>query len=342
MWILDALSRVPLKKLFLLLSTSLGAAFLLLAHPFSIGALTHPLTYALLATVLYLAHRAGTPLWKACVLPPLAYGLAYTLHPHYAPLFAALFTFSCGWMLFRTGFRIWKWAASAVLFMLSLVIVAVWERTGFVQMLIPAFWTPLVYGLMFSFCAGFSFLPYLLQKDRVLEAADSHSWNPRSEPEALVRQTVDLYGVIRKQLEDEPKLQGELEGLCERIIHHCRQLQSISAELGKTKFDDLQSQADALKAKAQSVDDPLAKRQYEQAFANKEKQQKQYESLQSKAERLRAQILQYLTGLENMRFAYANREFRTAGDSKETIEFFMNLARADNVYETTEAYQDLL
>ena len=342
MWILDALSRVSLKKLFLLLSTTLGAGFLLLAYVFSTRALTHPITYALLATMLYLAHRDGTPVWKASVLPVLAYGLAYTLHPGYAPLFAASFTFACGWLLFRTTFRIWKWAASAMLFLLSLVIVAVWERAGIVQAVIPAFWTPLAHGLIFSFCAGFSFLPYLLQKDRVQEAADSYSWNPRSESEALAQQTVDLYTAIRKQLEDEPKLQEEVESLCEKVVHLCRRLQSLSAELGKTKLDDLRSQADSLKAKMQSVDDPPAKHQYEQAFANKEKQQKQYEALQNKAERLRAQILHYLTGLENMRFAYANREFQTAGDSKETVAFFMNLARADNIYDATEAYRDLL
>lgn len=342
MWILEALSRVPLKRLFLLLSATLGAAFLLLAQLFSIRALTHPLTYTLLAMLLYLAQRPEAPVWKVCVLLPAGYGLAYWLHPHYAPLFAASFTLTCGWLLFRNGFRVWKWIASAVLFFLSLMIVAVWERMDLVQSLLPAFWSPLVYGLIFSFCAGFSFLPYLLRKDRVQEAADAHCWQPRSEAEAMVKQTGELYAVVRRQLEDEPKLQDDLEELCERIVHLCKQLQTVTAELARTKPEELEAQAGSLHAKAESVADPVAKKQYEQALSNKRKQQKQYESLQNKAERLRGQILHYLSGLENMRFAYANREFRSAGDSKETLEFFMNVARADNVYDTTEAYQDLL
>lgn len=342
MWILESLGQIPLKRMFLLLSTALGAAFLLLAQFFSVRALLHPLTYALLALLLYLNRRSETPVWKICVLLPLTYGLATWLHPRYAPLFAALFTLSCGWLLFKNGFRLWKWGACAVLFFLTLLIVAVWQKMDFVLTAIPAFWTPLVFGVMFGFCAGFSFLPYLLRKDKVQEAYDSYAWTPRGEPEAMVKETRDLYATVRKQLEGEVKLQEELESLCERMIHLSRQLQSVHAELASTKFEDLEAQAGSLKARAESTIDPLAKRQYEQALANKQKQMKQYESLQHKAERLRAQILHYLSGLENMKFAYANREFRTEGDTKESIEFFMNLARAENVYDTTEAYQDLL
>ena len=328
--------------MFLLLSTALGAAFLLLAQFFSIRALMHPLTYVLLALVLYLNRRSETPLWKICALMPLSYGLAYWLHPHYVPLFAALFTLACGSLLFKNEFRLWKWGASAALFFLSMMIVAVWQRMDFVITAIPAFWSPLVFGVMFGFCAGFSFLPYLLRKDKVQEATDSYAWEPRGEPEAMVKETRVLYTAVRKQLDGEAKLQEELENLCERMIHLSRQLQSVSAELAGTKFEDLEAQAGSLRARAETTNDPLAKRQYEQALANKQKQQKQYQSLQCKAERLRAQILHYLSGLENMKFAYANREFRTEGDTKESIEFFMNLARAENVYDTTEAYQDLL
>ncbi len=57
--------------------------------------------------------------------------------------------------------------------------------------------------------------------------------------------------------------------------------------------------------------------------------------MQRQAERARAQILNYVSTLENMRFAYAHRGFSSSGDSPENIEFFMNPAklRAENTYE---------
>jgi hypothetical protein len=199
-----------------------------------------------------------------------------------------------------------------------------------------------VYGVIFGFCAGFSFLPYLLRKDRVEEAVESTHWNARSESETLTKQVEELYRIIRVQLEDEPRMQEELEDLCEKIVHICRQYQDLTIELSKTKLEDLHAQICTLKERVSATADATAKHQYEQTLINKEKQCRQYESLQTKAERLRAQLLHYVSGLENMRFAYANREFRSAGEGKETIEFFMNMARAETAYDASEAYQNLI
>jgi hypothetical protein len=217
-----------------------------------------------------------------------------------------------------------------------------WQQMNFLHAYIPAIALPAVHGLIFSFCAGVSFLPFAMRKDRAQEAFDCSAWTPRSETEALARQTLDLYHIVRAQLEDEAKLQDDLEDFCEKTILLCRRLRDLTGELSKTDLDELDNQMGALKAKVESVTDAVARKQYEQALANKEKQKKQFESLHNKAERLRAQILHYLSGLENMRFAYANREFRTAGDNKESIEFFLNLTRADNAYDASEAYQQLL
>jgi len=88
----------------------------------------------------------------------------------------------------------------------------------------------------------------------------------------------------------------------------------------------------------------LARGQYEKALENRQKQRQQFQRLKLQAERLRAQIFNYATALENMRFAYSNRAFASDSDGPETIEFFVNMAtaRTDNVSETSEAYQKLL
>ena len=64
MWILDSLAEVQLKKPFLILWLTLGAASLLLANFFTHTALYHPATYALTAVSIYVLWQKNKSLLK--------------------------------------------------------------------------------------------------------------------------------------------------------------------------------------------------------------------------------------------------------------------------------------
>jgi hypothetical protein len=106
----------------------------------------------------------------------------------------------------------------------------------------------------------------------------------------------------------------------------------------------LKKQIEQQEEKIKSAEDAIVKQRYQHTLSNKKKQKEQYDNLKLQEERLRAQVLHYISALENMRFSYTNQEFSNATEGCESIEFFLHMAetRADNVYETSEAYQKLL
>jgi hypothetical protein len=124
----------------------------------------------------------------------------------------------------------------------------------------------------------------------------------------------------------------------------CHRLQKISDELRKTNPDLLRKQIEEQEEKIRLTEDSVVRERYQHILGNKKKQKDQYDNLKLQEERLRAQVLHYISALENMRFAYTNQEFSNASEGCESIEFFLHMAetRADNVYETSEAYQKLL
>ena len=163
----------------------------------------------------------------------------------------------------------------------------------------------------------------------------------------MASQARDYYRQVKQQVEErsaDSKIKEELREFTEKTIHLCHDFQEITRELSRTSELDVVEQAKQLEQRLRSVTDLVARRQYEQALANKKKQLERYQGLHSHAERFRAQVLNYISALENMRFAYTNRKFNSAGDTAEGIEFLMHITdnQADNVYDTSEAYQRLL
>src|SRR5687768_15560617 len=136
MWILDSLAEVQIKKPFLILWLTLGAAFLLLANFFSQNALYHPLTYALVAVSIWALWQNRKTMLNGSILPAIAVA-AFLLIPEYVLPFSLLFTFAIGRIVFAENFRIWKWLTSSGLFLLTFPIVANWQNIQEVQSLLP-------------------------------------------------------------------------------------------------------------------------------------------------------------------------------------------------------------
>lgn len=346
MWILESIEDIPFKKPLILLSATLGAGFLLLSFFLLTNPLTHPLTYALIALDIYLLHRSLTNPLQAIGAIAGAYALGFVLLPHYHFPFAACFALLIGQFLYRESFRIWKWLAASALFYFSFYIAAVWQQIP-LDVPIPVQLLPGLHGMLFGFCVLFSFLAYSLRKDKVQEAVEGYSWKGPSESTTMAEQTREIYGAIQQQVrkrEGSSKIKNELEEFSEKLIHICHRLQKISDELRKTNLETLNRQIEELEEKISSTEDIVARQQYQHTLGNKKKQKEQYENLRLQAERLRAQVIHYISALENMRFAYTNQEFSDATAGCESIEFFLHMAetRAENVYQTSEAYQKLL
>ncbi|HJZ12347.1 MAG TPA: hypothetical protein VJ521_09360, partial [Acidobacteriota bacterium] len=73
MWVLESISEIPLKRALIVLLSTLGAAFLLLAHFFSMNPLMQPLLYSILALDLFLLWRKNHKAVHGAVLILLAF-----------------------------------------------------------------------------------------------------------------------------------------------------------------------------------------------------------------------------------------------------------------------------
>jgi hypothetical protein len=186
-----------------------------------------------------------------------------------------------------------------------------------------------------------------LIKDAVLSAHESYVWRDRSEPALISLQAKNLYESVktelRKQRYDERVLE-EIEEFSEKMIHLCHQLQEINDALTQADTEKLADEITALEQKATSCKDPTSRKNYEKALANRRKQKQQFEALETQVERIRAQVVNYISALENVRFAYAHRHFSSAEQRTDGIEFVLQMAKnqAENVYETSEAYEKLM
>jgi len=344
MWVLDAISEYELRKPLLILGLTLGAGFLLLAYFFSVNPLAEPLIYVLVALDLSLMQtQKRHPLRVALLLAGVTTAGYWLLAAH-SLLFTVIFSFLAGFEVYRQSFRWWRWLVSAALLFVSLHIIPVWQQMLLMEQIVPQVLLPLAHSLLFSFCMLISFLVYSLRKDPVEEAVDNYTWKTPSEPATMVHQTRDLYKQLRTQIPQKDAIRQELREFAEKTVHLCYHWQQLSIELAGSNPDAVEQQIVKLKETLDSTTDPPAKNQYEKALENRRKQREQFQRLKLQAERLRAQIFNTTTALENMRFAYANREFANNNDNAETIEFFVHMAttRTDNVSETSEAYQRLL
>jgi hypothetical protein len=347
MWILDALDEIPLKKPLLICAGILAAAFLLLAQIPGQIPLIHPVTFTLVSLTLYLLNQKKSSLRRALLLIPAAGILSYFLVPQYLLLFTALLCLLAGLLIFSnpSGF-LWRWVASSALLYSSVLLTAAWQSFVFVERWIPSAVSPAAYGAIFGFCVGASFLPWSLRKNEVEEAYEESNWKLDHEADLLSSQARDLYNELDrllKQQKRESKIRKEVEEFTARILRLTKQLQEMKLEMTRMDIHHIEKEIEILKVKIQSTNDVVAQQQYERAMANRVKQKEQCYSLLQKIERVRAQITHCITGLENMRFAYANHEF-SSGESVESIDFYMNMAanHADNTYETSEAYQRLI
>jgi hypothetical protein len=120
-------------------------------------------------------------------------------------------------------------------------------------------------------------------------------------------------------------------------------LLEISREVDASDPAAIEEQLQQLQKKAQDVSDPMARKHYEHASASKRRQKEQLDALRMQAERIRSQSIHYVIALENMRFAYTNRQF-TNSSVPAGIDYFLQMTqtRTDNIYETSEAYARLL
>lgn len=347
MWILDALDEIPLKKPLMAWAGILAAAFLLLAQIPGQVPLIHPVTFTLVSLTLYLLNQRKSSLRRALLLIPSAGILAYFLVPQYLMLYVALFCLMSGYLMFpAVSGKWWRWGATSGLFYSSILVTAAWQSFVFVERWLPSMISPAAYGAIFGFCAGISFLPWLIQKNEVESTYEACNWKLDHETDLLAAQSRDLYRELDRLLKQQKrdlKIRKEVEEFTARILRLSKQLQEMKSELSRMDLQYIEQQIQSLQAKIHSTEDVIARQQYERASNNRVRQKEQCQSLLQKLERVRAQITHCITALENMRFAYANQEFNT-GDGAESIDFFMNMAanRADNAYETSEAFQRLM
>jgi hypothetical protein len=347
MWILDALDELPLKKPLLAWAGILAAAFLILTQIPGQIPLIHPVTFTLVSLTLYLLNQKKSSLRRALLFIPAAGILSYLLVPEYLILFTGLFCLLAGLLIFpKVSGLWWRWIASSALLYSSILLTAAWQSFVFVERWLPSAISPGAYGAIFGFSAGISFLPWILRKNEVEEVYQDCNWKNDHESDLLSSQSRDLYTELDKLLKQqkrETKIRKEVEEFTARILRLTKQLQEMKMEMSRMDVQHIENEIEALQVKIQATNDVVARQQYERAMNNRIKQKEQCHSLQQKIERVRAQITHCITGLENMRFAYANQEF-SSGESVESIDFYMNMAatRADNTYETSEAYQRLI
>jgi hypothetical protein len=346
MWIFDAMSKVPFQKLYLTLLTTLGAGFLLLAYLFGLDPLAQPVLYPLIAVALFFVQRKDVPILQGFIFVIVITLLAQLFVPRYYLLFSLAFSAACGKFIFRTSARLWKWAACAALSYAAIHTASAWQQMNPFYTVFPSMLLPLLHAAIFAFCLLCSFLPYYLIKDSVLSAFDSYLWQDRAEPARVALQAKKLYESVitelRKQCFEERVL-DEIEEFSEKMIHHCHQMQEINAALSQVDLQQLSEEIGLLEAKIAACSDLSSKRNYEKALTNRKKQRSQYEALEVQAERIRSQVLNYISALENVRFAYAHRHFSSTDQGTDGIDFLLQMAKnqAENVYETSEAYQKL-
>ena len=337
MWMLESFGQIPLKKPFLIFSVTLGAAFLLLAHFFSLNPLSQPALYALIAADVCIAWNRRQRLVRAAVACGLSFALAmWTLA--YLPLFSLGFALITGLIAFPESFRAWKWLIVSTLVFAAIFSTSVWQQIYFFGSAIPQQLLPILHASAFSFCLLIAFCVYLLEKDRVQQAYDHYQWKPGSEEAGIAAQTLAMYGQLKGRLPKE-----QLQEFVEKIIHLSHQLQEVSADTSRVDPESLERQIGEMQEKQQSMTDAVAAKQYKQALQNKIRQREHYAGLIVQSERIRAQILNYLSALENIRLAYANRDYKDGGENRDTVEFFMNMAKmqAESACDNAEAYERL-
>ena len=330
MWILDSLMEVQLKKPFLVLWTTLGATFLLLAAFFSRNPIYHPATYSVLAVIVWLLWQKERALLNGLILPVLAVG-SFFLIPDYRPVYAAGFTLLIGKVVFAENFRMWKWLASSGLFFFAVPIVSSWQHIPEIHAFLPVPLAHLVHAAVFAFCLQFSLVPFQLRRDSVIEAFGNYPWKTSSHPHHLASEMVALYTKIKTLIrgkESNMKIHQDLEDYTERALHQCYRLQEITLELSNVSKGSLEQQIVFLNEKLNDVKDFETRMQYEQALNNKKKQLEQYEKLEMRQEHLLSRIINYNSSLESVRFAYANQDWQRSSAANENAEMFMDLVKA--------------
>jgi hypothetical protein len=337
MWILTALSREPFKRPLLIFLAALGAVYPLLVYLLAEDPIRVSFTYASIAAVTALAWPAPRAAVRGAVAAMLSYLLALYFFS-YPWLFYPGYALLIGFLLFPESFRVWKWLAVSAMFFVSLWAASVWQQMLFFNAILPQWLIPAVPGCLLSFSLFCTFVIYRLEKDPIREAFDHYEWTPNGEARNLATQVLEAYDQIREE-----SRQGELRDLSEKTIHLCHQLQEIFAEVKRTDMDHLEKQIQDMEDRAISAKDPVAKRQYEQALGNKTRQKEHYEALRTQFERIHGQIVNYLSALENIRLAYANRNFKSSGENRDVVELFLNVAKmqAETAAENAEVYEKL-
>ncbi len=154
----------------------------------------------------------------------------------------------------------------------------------------------------------------------------------------MAAQTVEIYAQLKTKLPKE-----QFQEFVEKIIHLSHQLQAVTADILRVNPELLEQQINEIREKQQSTGDAVAAKQYKQALQNKMRQKEHHAGLIVQSERIRGQILNYLSALENIRLAYANRDYKNGGENRDTVEFFMIMAKmqAENACDNAEAYETL-
>lgn len=339
MWILDSMSQIPFKRPFLVLTVTLGAGFLLLAFLTGLSgfdSLDGPWIYAILATGFAIAFMRKPGFRLLLILSSGSLLLSLVLLPQHLLLFSFIFMGMVSRLVASEHFRIWKWLCASILFYLTAYMIVIWQTLLLTTGVLPAVAVPAAQGALFGFLAYCSFLPFLLRKDRVLEAFDHYGWQSQSEGATLARQIKDVYlnaGNSLKNRNADPHSTEELEDFTERMIHLCFRLQQVAEELSPDHTLRLNRQIEEVQEMIESVLDPVAKVRYEQTLENRQKQRDYYEDLQSRFERMRSQLLSFQSSMENLSFLYANQEIRSVGTDADPVSLFLDLAkaRAENV-----------
>lgn len=345
MWMLESLSETPFQKPFTLLALTLGAAFLLLAFFLQLNPVFQPAVYALAALDLALLwNRKKT--WAVALISAIAYALAYFLLPAYVLLFVALFTLAAGRVIFSTTFKIWKCVAATAILYPSLYMVLLWEQSSFLTASLPSLAVPLLHGTLFAFLLHCSFVVFALKQNRVAVAMQETVWEKGGEAAKMALHARDLYDKLRGCLPDgneKARAAEELQGFTEKVIRLCYNLQELSRQNAQNDPIHLEREIGDLEKKIEETQDTVAGQQYRKALFNKEKQKEQHQRMVVQEERCRAQALNYVSALENLRFAYSHHRMNSAESGKETIDFFLHIAevQAENQYQSSEAYQHL-
>lgn len=338
MWILESFSEIGFQKPFLIFSLTLGAAFLLLAHLFPVNPLGQPVLYAIVAADACFCWSRHQTIARAAI----AFGAAYLLAVRmleYLPLFAVGLSLIAGLLAFAESFRMWKWAIVSCAVFAGILSTSVWQQMYFLSSALPQSLLPILHAATFSFCIVIALSIYLLEKDRVQQAYEHYNWMPRSEETMFAGQATDIYAQLKNRLPKE-----HFTEFAEKIVHLCHQLQEISAEIAQCSPETIEQEIREIRNKKEITGDAVACGQYDQALRNKIRRREHYSGLQIQSERIRGQILNYLSALENIRLAYANRDYKSGAENKDTVDFFMNMARlqAESACDNAEAYERLV